>query len=228
MSNLQPRSTNPGYVHRATNRALPSVATHANPDDSDVSLRFLYGVWCQWWKWLIPISILSILASAGFVMLMFKPQFRANARIEIAERAPWIVSQDQGPKQVQFVETQIEMLRSARILNAVLEEPDVASMPEIASRLKPIEWLAEKGLEIYPVGNSTFVEIAFSGENPDSAARLVNKVIRSYLSIQGEQKDKRTSQILEVLRANKKTQDANVARLQNVVKSLGKNLETVA
>ena len=227
MSNLEPKPTNHGYVYRTTRGRMPSVASTSAGDEGDISLRFLVGVWSQWWKWLIPVSILLIGGSAAGVLWLFTPQFRASARIEIAERAPWIVSQDQGPKAMQFVETQIEMLRSARVLNAVLEDPEIAEMPEVSKRLKPIEWLSEEGLEISPVGRSTFVQVAFEGRNPESAAKLVNRVIRSYFTIQSEQKDLRTAKVLEALRANKKTQSATVSRLQKLVKSLSKNLEVV-
>lgn len=227
MSNLEPRKNSHGQIYRSAQPTRTMASQPHAGDDSDVSLGFLFGVWCQWWKWLIPVSILCTIASAAVVMLLFQPEFRATARIEIAERAPWVVSQDQGPKEMQFVETQIEMLRSARVLNGVLEDPEIAAMPEIASRLKPIEWLAEKGLEIHPVGKSTFVEVAFQGDNPETASRLVNKVIESYLAVQSEQKNLRTAKILEALRANKKSQASTVARLQGLVKSLSKSLEVV-
>lgn len=226
MSSLEPRSPSQGQVYRTTTRTVASVAQH-QPEEADVSLSFLLGVWGQWWKWLIPISILSAVASSALVLLLFKPQFRADARIEIAERAPWVVSQDQGPKAIQFVATQIEMLRSPRVLNAVLEDPVIAGMPEIASRRQPIEWLSKKGLEIQPVGQSTLVEVAFEGSNAESAARLVNAVVENYFAIQNDQKNVRTGKILEALRANKKIQAGTVARLQKLVKSISKNLEVV-
>ena len=119
------------------------------------------------------------------------------------------------------------MLRSPRVLNAVLEDPIIVGMPEIAKRRKPIEWLAAKGLEIQPVGQSTLVEVAFEGSNAESAARLVNAVVDNYFAIQNDQKNLRTEKILDALRANKKTQAATVARLQKLVKSLSKNLEIV-
>ena len=224
MSNLEPKSPSKGQVYRATTRTVPSVAQRPQ-EEEDFSFGFLLGVWSQWWKWLIPISILLMVASAAIVAMLFNPQYRSDARIEIAEHAPWVVNQDVGPKAQQFVATQIEMMRGPRVLAAVLEDSVIANMPELKNRRKPIDWLAEKGLEITPVGQSKFVEVAFEGADPESSARLVNNVIDHYFSIQNDQKNLRTQKILEALRGNKKTQAATVARLQKLVKTLSKNLD---
>ena len=210
MSNLEPKSPSKGQIYRANSRTVPSVAQRPQEED-DFSFSFLLGVWSQWWKWLIPISILLMVASAAIVAILFKPQFRSDARIEIAEHAPWVVSQDNGPKAMQFVATQIEMLRGPRVLAAVMEDSVIANMPELKKRKKPIEWLADKGLEITPVGQSTFVEVAFEGSHPDASARLVNNVIDNYFAIQNDQKNLRTRKILEALRGNKKTQAATLS-----------------
>lgn len=226
-SNLEPRSQRAGQIHRtAAKRTMPSVAQQSN-DDNDISLSFLLGVWNQWWKWLIPTSILLAIGSAAIVIILFKPKFRADARIEISENTPWVVSQDSRTRDVQFVATQIEMLRSPRVLASVLSDPAIASMPEISKQRKPIEWLQEKGLVIQPVGQSTLVEIAFEGTHPETSARLVNAVIDEYFRTHNDQKDKRTNAILKRLVENKGRQAASVARLQKLVKSLSKGLDVI-
>ena len=164
---------------------MPSVAQPAkNEQDGEISLSFLLGVWNQWWKLLIPLSLMLIVGSAAIVMMTFKPKFEASSTIEILGHAPVLIQREEGPQEHQYVATQIEMLRSPRVLQAVMDDPIVAGMHEIRKHRDPVKWLARKGLEIAPVGISRLVEIKFEGTDPDAAAHLVNAVVDNYFATQ--------------------------------------------
>ena len=215
-----------GRLHRAGNtlhrRPLPSVSTKT--DEDEITLGFLLRVWNHWWKLLIPVSLLLAIASSAIVVLTFEPKFRADARLEIAEQSPWVVYRDDEAEALRFVETQIEMLRSPRVLSAALAEPRIAAMPDILSQRDPVTWLMNEGLEIKPVGESVFVSVAYEGPNPETAALLVNTVIDRYFKVQDDQKNLRAQKILNILIDEKNRQEAEVTRLQDRVKFLGKNL----
>ena len=93
-------------------------------------------------------------------------------------------------KSSKFVATQIEMLRSPLVLSATLADPKISQMHEIRTRLNPVKWLSERGLEIELVGQSTLVEIAFNGQDPDASANLINTIVAQYFQVQSSTKTK--------------------------------------
>lgn len=227
MSKLEPAAQAKGRIQKASPVRRPVAVAAQGNEDGEFSLGFLLGVWNQWWKLIIPISLMLAVGSAAIVMWTFQPKYKAEARIEIAEHAPWIISQDQGPKAQQYVATQIEILRSPRVLNACVQEEKIAEMVknELSNKRDPIKWLSEKGLTIETLGQSTLVSISYKGTNADTASMLVNSVVDNYFKIQTDQRTMRVKKILTVLQRNKKSQSTQVARLQNLVKSLAKNLD---
>ena len=227
MNTLEPTPTNRGQLYRApqVRRTVPSAASQH--EDGEISLAFILGVWNQWWKWLIPVSLLLMAASAAIVFVTFQPKFRSSARIEIAEQAPWVIQQDTDQRALQYVATQIEMLRGARVLNSVMEDPKVVGMSDLQKKRDPVKWLSDKGLEVSSVRQSTLVEVAFSGVDPVSSAYLVNKVVDSYFDIQDAQKTIRTQGVLRALKNSKTMQADQVARLQKLVKQYSRDLDVV-
>ncbi len=231
MSNLEPNQNRrqfarDGYALRSAPRQS-SMRRPAGEDENEISVKFLMSVWNQWWKWLIPISLMLLVGSASIVMMTFKPKYRASSRINISEQAPWLIQRDADPKASKFVATQIEMLRSPLVLSAALSDPKINQMSEIKKRLRPVDWLMEKGLEIEPVGQSTLVEIAFSGVDPEASSHLVNTIVDEYFHIQNKTKTDRIQGLANVLRKNKQMQEAIVTSLQRRVKTLSKNLGIV-
>lgn len=195
-------------------------------NDDDISLGFILGVWKQWWKLLIPVSLLLAVGGSIVILFVVPPKYRAVSTLEIAEQAPWVIHQDNSLRAQKYVATQIEMLRSARVLSAVLEDERISRMPELKGR-DPVKWLSEKGLKIEPVGESTLVSVSFEGSHPESAAHLVNTVVDKYLNIEYSQKQRRARRVLEVLQQNHKVQEKHVASLQQRVRVLSKNLDVV-
>ena len=138
--------TRPGQ--RLTNRSLP---------DQELSPEFFMSVIGQWWKILIPATLLLVVTSAGLTMFMFKPKFRAHAALRIKDAEPFVAfsqktNRDHREAQ-KYVFTQIELLRSRPILEMVMAKPEIARMDDLAKKKDPIEWLAKKGLMISPKGD---------------------------------------------------------------------------
>ena len=229
MSNLEPtdnRVRRTGPPRRATGSAMSNrmMGMAQREDENEISAKFLMNVWNQWWKWLIPISLILMVGSAGIVMMTFKPKYRVSSRINISEQAPWLIQREHDLKSSKFVATQIEMLRSPRVLSETLTDPKISQMHEIKRRLNPVKWLSEKGLEIQPVGQSTLVEIAFNGQDPDASSNLVNTIVANYFAVQSETKTSHFDEILDVLKSNKIKYEAAVAQEQRRVRQLSESL----
>ena len=231
MSNLEPVNnrrlsrSDRGSVVRPAREKMMRSSVHE--EENEVSFKFLLNVWNQWWKWLVPVSLMMAIALAAIVMMSFKPKYRASASINIAEQTPWLIQKDVDGKAQKFVATQIEMLRSPLALSAALDDPKISRMKEIESRLNPVEWLKEKGLEIQPIGQSTLIEVAFAGVDPDASAHLVNTVIDKYFSTQSTFKTNQLQEVIKVLNDNRGRQEKNVQQLQRRVKLLSKDLEVI-
>ena len=231
MSNSDPAATRRGQLQRTSNsvrRPMPSVAQRVTTDqDAEISLSFLLGVWTHWWKLLIPLSLMLVIGSAAIVMMTFKPKYEAASTIEILKHAPVLIQREDGPQEQQYVATQIEMLRSTRVLHAVMDDPKVAAMDEIRKRRDPVKWLQTKGLEIAPVGISRLVEIKFEGTDPKAAAHLVNAVVDKYFATQSDQKTMRVQKVLAVLRERKAAYEKTITHLKKRVQTLSTKLDVI-
>jgi capsular exopolysaccharide synthesis family protein len=187
---------------------------------------FLLGVLAQWWKVLLPVSLLLAVVSTAGVLFTFRPLYRAEAWLQIAEQPISLVFAD-NVKARRFLETQIELLRSPRILYAVMQVPEVARMPELAERRDPVDWLMRKGLEITPVGDSEYVSIAYSGPDPHASARLVNAVVDEYFNVRHSKKSAQALKLINLLNSEKEFQEQEVKRLRQNVRALSKHMPDV-
>ncbi len=223
---LEPITSYNGHAHMVAStagRRVTALPANANGDENEISLSFLLGVFSQWWKVLVPVSLLLAIAASAIILATFKPKYRAEAWLQIAEKPITLVFSDDS-KARQFVQTQIELLRSPRILNAVMQVPEVAKMPELSSQKDPISWLAKKGLEIAPVGDSEYVSVAYAGPDSHASARLVNAIVDEYFNVLHGRKSERALKLINLLKGEKEHQEDDVKRLRENVRALGKNL----
>ena len=204
---------------RLTNSTLP---------DQELSPEFFMSVVGQWWKVLIPATLLLLVASIGLTMFLFKPKYRAHAALRIKDAEPFVAfshktNRDHREAQ-KYVFTQIELLRSRPILEMVMAKPEVARMEDLAKKKDPIDWLAKKGLMISPKGDSELLEINFAGTDPESSAMLVNSVINSYFSLRKERANEQTRRIVDLLDAEKTRREKVISVLQTEIRELEKQL----
>ena len=98
------------------------------------------------WKWALPGGIILATAAALIIYLLFTPQYRASAWLRIERRAPFLAfeSQDGAAESAEFVQTQIELIRSPMVLVRAMANLTFQSIQEISGLDNPTEWLKRK------------------------------------------------------------------------------------
>jgi capsular exopolysaccharide synthesis family protein len=207
----------PDVLYTSLVREKPARPT----SDALITPLFVWQVFVQWWYVVIPLGILLAAGSAVIVFALFTPVYRASAVLHIASRAPYIAYEADEPPMPseEFVETQIELLRSPLVLETVLLNPEVAELPVVASQSKPEEWLADR-VTIKQVGNSELYNVYLDNPSPVISSLLVNAIIDSYFDVRRKDDDSRTARVIELLQKEKEARSVDVQRLREKMRQL--------
>ena len=188
----------------------------------------------SYWRTLVKYKwgILGLAFVSGLVATLvaynMTPVYQSTASIMIQNEKPKILSiheiyADQGPND-DFLQTQIEILKSRQIAERVVAKLDLAKNPLLDPRQqKPSLWRKwfpssrddqkltdeavskmiaseiESGLKIEPVRNSTVVKISFDSPDKTLAARIPNAVADAYIESDLEAKVQMTQKANEWL-----------------------------
>jgi capsular exopolysaccharide synthesis family protein len=192
--------------------------------DQELSVRFFLAVLGQWWKLLLPVTLVLLAVSVGLTLFFFRPQYRAAAWLQIKSQQPFVAFPDETPADREmarkFVHTQIELLRSPLILGRALSQPEIVQMAELRRRRDPIDWLARQGLEVTPKGESELLEVAFTCAEPESAAKLVDAVVNAYFTIRDEKSDAQIQSVIMLLENEKSRRAEGIKLLQSEIRQL--------
>ena len=155
-----------------TDAGLPKMTIHT----------VLIAVRC-WWHIALPLGVLLAAAAMVVVYYTFTPRYTAQAWVMIRTRAPIIVRDISPDDPQKFVQNQVELIRSPMVLDPVASDPGVASTPELADELDPVQYL-RSNLRIRSQGGSDYYVIEFTSKSPEKAALIVNKVSEEYRALQ--------------------------------------------
>lgn len=187
--------------------------------EPDLNPGFLWSTWSRWWKVLIPVSLLIMVATCGVLLTITSPQYRAEAYLTISPQHDFLVtptSREESGRS--FVNTQIEILRSPVVLSKILGKPEVASL-SLMNRNGAVNWLREH-LEIVSKEDSELCRVAVTTSDPDASAVLVNAIVQTYLQLQEEKELARNSSKVRKLHEIMIEQQRIVTDRQSELKNL--------
>ncbi len=130
-------------------------------------------------------GIFAALAIPGGVAVwkLFPPTYKASADVRFLASTPRVMDRDSRESMVpyeKFLNTQVSLMTGNAVFSKVLEEPDVRSLPMVASSAAPLDFLKEAvRAEAQP--NSELVTISCKLPERDTAKRLVEAVLDAYL-----------------------------------------------
>ncbi|MCA9213412.1 MAG: polysaccharide biosynthesis tyrosine autokinase [Planctomycetales bacterium] len=213
-------------------RIQPAAANAARgaKNDHELSVQFFVTTFARWWKFVVPATLILVVALAAGVLYTFQPVFNAIASLRIQDSTPYVAFSDHRVDDrhdaKKYVHTQIELLRSRPILEQALSKPEIARIPEIAKRSDPVDWLATKALVILPKGDSELLEVSYAGPDPNDSAAVVNAVVDSYFSLHRDRSDQRINRVVELLEIEKTRREKQIAMLRSEIGELEKQLVT--
>jgi succinoglycan biosynthesis transport protein ExoP len=201
---------------------LDGRLANSGQESSPISLAFVWYVVRRRWPLALPLGLILAVAAMAVVWVLFEPTYRAEQLLQIHRERPVVVQQLAQEESELYVETQIELLRSALVLGRVLADSEIAAMPEIRREEDPRKWLASR-IQVEPVGKSELFSVAFEGPNRVHCQQIVDAVVETYFAMSNSESDRETQQLLDVLDKEKTRQIAEVERLQQDVQALAKD-----
>ena len=194
-------------------------------DGEGLTPLFLWRVFCQWWKWVVPIGILLSLAAGALVWFFHVPTYQATALVMIESDRPYIAYEDRNGEHAadRYVETQIELLQSQVVLAPVIGRPEIASIRELREEPDPIKHL-QKYLEIKQVGKSELYTVSYSSPSAQDAATVANVVVAEYLLMQARENSERSQYVIDVLDKERANRADKIEQLRKRVVDLAKEV----
>jgi capsular exopolysaccharide synthesis family protein len=201
------------------------VAAPNSGIESTISHTFFLWVLRQWWAIVIPAGLVLAAIAAALVFLFYVPKYESTALLMIENAAPYIAfsSQDQGGQSERYVQTQLELLRSAVVLEPVLGRPEIAAMKDLDGVPDRVKYLREH-LTIKQVGRSELYNITYASPSAQNAANLVNAVAAEYLSLHAGDEFDRSQRVIDILEEERRRRGLEVERLRTRVVELAKDV----
>jgi uncharacterized protein involved in exopolysaccharide biosynthesis len=171
------------------------------------------------WRRLWLLILLAVAAAAGtWIALGYvDPLYTADTRILIEERESPITRRDQpAASTAQFdesaIQSQVELLRSREIADAVIDRLDLTRRPEFDPARQPSlfraimvllglgenpadESIRQRVMEsyferltVYPIQRSRVIGVEFSAPDPELAAEVANAIADSFVALQQDAK----------------------------------------
>jgi capsular exopolysaccharide synthesis family protein len=173
--------------------------------ESRFDLNEIWRIVTKWW-WLIAGIAIACLLSAIVVSLMITPQYRAKSTIEVNPEGVQVVGKEIGdvqPNQMNdraFINTQVGLLKSRSLAERVARSTNLANDTSLFDQEQPRQvregaaaGMVQGSVTITPPRDSTLIEIAVEGPNPDLTAKLANAYADNFIQSNMERRYEATS-----------------------------------
>ncbi len=137
----------------------------------------------HWWQ----ILLIWALATGGLCFLIVKkvkPKYAADAvlRVEPSHRDILNTGMYQQENIATFMETQVQLIKSANVLSHSLADPTVAAQPSLSQeKVTDPEGELRRLLEVMQVPGTYLLQVQWTSESAKESMTIVNSVVNSYL-----------------------------------------------
>ncbi len=222
---MGPRNFIPVPPSRVSVVGMPTKIPPGQSAEKGGGLSFTLNVLRRWWLIAAPLGLLLAAVASAAVWMLFEPQYPAEAWLKIDERAPYLAFENKGDdtRTKSFFQTQIELIRSPLVLGSVVQQAEIARLPELQRRPDTIAWLA-KQIKVAAVGDSELFKIIYASNNPDAAAAIVNSITESYFKLRDQSDAERTQKVVDLLEKEKANRLKEVIRLRQDLGDMARQL----
>jgi polysaccharide biosynthesis transport protein len=171
--------------------ALPPVFSGdlATASSSQVSSKtLLRGLTRHWWQ----ILLVWVVVSTPVVFLIYRfiePTFEAFSTLRVSPGSDRLFESSanhlSSSAVTPYLETQVSLITSDRVLGVAIANPEVVNLATIKESDDARADL-RKGMEVEIVKNAFLIRVALELTDGNEAATIVNAVVNSYLTYNGE------------------------------------------
>jgi capsular exopolysaccharide synthesis family protein len=140
---------------------------------------FLFGVARKHWKWIVPVALLLSGIGAASVLALFNPVYEAKFRLEV-DPSSYIVFADVKQSAPELIELQRAIMFSNSVLEKVVADKTVASVPSLALSKDPVGVL-RRDVKVAASAGNRLMDVRFRDSDPKVAAEVVNTLVDEYL-----------------------------------------------
>ncbi|RUL84918.1 exopolysaccharide transport family protein [Tautonia sociabilis] len=157
----------------------------------------LRGLARHWWQ-ALALWVVGSAALAALVYLKFQPTYRSFSLLQIERNQANPYGSLEDPRSIEYLQTQIQLITSPRVLSVAKLDPKVASQSGVREAPDAEQYLREM-IKVAARPNTSLIEVAAEAERAHEAADVVNAVVRSYLDANKEWSEARTNNAIRML-----------------------------
>lgn len=215
-----PRS--PSGLRRVTGSTQPKKK--ANRPESTIDGKWFLNALRRWWRIATPLGFVCAALAAAGMYLVFEPQYRATARIDVEPHVEGPLGDENISRH--FMSVQREKILSPNVLEKVLRNPEVAESSVVRgleAQGDVLQGLSSL-LSVDSRYGSSYIRVSFTDGNPENAALIVNAVVDEYLALDKKQKNQRDVPTIETLNNAIKNAEKSVTKAQENVGDLARKM----
>ena len=184
--------------------------------------------WRRWWYLCLPAGLVTAALVTAVIWLTFEPVYEAVAWLKIESQSPFLAFPDEdkvvsGSKGDIFVRTQMELIRSPIVLDPVLQDARIASIPEIRKMDNPVRALS-KAISVKSETESELYQVSFAARSSRDAANLVNAVLTQYTRFHDKAGRERSERIVSILEQEVNARKIELTGMRAKVRELTRQL----
>ena len=190
-----------------------------NKTNQSITPHFILDVFRRWWKLAVPAGIVLGASAVAVIVIFFtKEIYQAQAWLSIEDSSPYVVFRDNEASR-QFVETQVQLIRSPLVLSSVVSNPEIAQISEISEAEDPIAVIAG-AVTAKPVGRSELFQISYESDNPQNAAAIVNAIVDSYFRLHKTTEANQVQEVVDLLEGEQQRRKKGLNIVRDYVREL--------
>jgi capsular exopolysaccharide synthesis family protein len=199
------------------------AAQQTKPEEGDTAARIpLHQILWERRTTVLATFLGTLALSVGYLFVA-TPIYTASAHLYIEQNAPKVATDAQGytQKDDNFLPTQVEIIRSAPILQVALDQVNWSKL-RMFKKVEgdPLDWLWRNGGFKVEVGKKDdIISVTMDSAYPQEAAKFVNAVVDGFVSYQSNKKRGTGTDMVRILESQKKEVEAELdARTQAMLK----------
>lgn len=176
-----------------------------------------------WWKIVVPVSVISAGVTAGLLLYLHKPMYTADAWLMITQNRDHLLTPETTTESAKFIQNQIEIIRSPKLLAPLLGNPEIVSTPELLYELDLTLALARQ-LNVKARGLSDIYVVSYTSESPKKAETIVKATVDAYLDYTDQREAEQGTKMVELLTLQREERRREMNQLRKDVRD--KSIQT--
>jgi len=201
---------------------MVDVSNSTVPEQSaspfQLNARTVFVALRYWWKIALPVGLLLAITTTTAICYVYKPSYTAEAWLLIREHQETILRSIET-KSDKFIPTEIEIMRSPRIIGPLASNPEILRTPELENEEDVAEAIAAS-LKVVPRGKSDIYVVSFTSVSPQKAQLVVKEATQSYLAFRSKTESERDSRIVRLLEEQRAARYEEMNQLREKVRAL--------